>query len=115
MRPTTACWPTCRCAWPETFGFDHVSAISDPAREVSDLGGAVEWFDNQPPAIDESRALLEDKIPAGDAKLPEHGRSGADARPDRGRGAPEAAHGGVADRRGLGRGPLRHGAPTFAA
>jgi MtaA/CmuA family methyltransferase len=45
----------------EAFGFDYVSAISDPAREVSDLGGTVEWFENQPPAIVESRALLEDK------------------------------------------------------
>ncbi|MFO0892689.1 MAG: uroporphyrinogen decarboxylase family protein [Isosphaeraceae bacterium] len=45
----------------ETFGFDYVSAISDPAREVSDLGGAVEWFDNQPPAVVESHALLADK------------------------------------------------------
>src|SRR5271165_4965103 len=45
----------------ERFGFDYVSAISDPAREASDLGAAVEWFDNQPPAIIESRALLADK------------------------------------------------------
>jgi MtaA/CmuA family methyltransferase len=45
----------------EKFGFDHVSVISDPAREASDLGAAVEWFDDQPPAIIESRALLADK------------------------------------------------------
>ena len=45
----------------EKFGFDYVSAISDPAREASDLGGAIEWFDDQPPAIIESRALLQDK------------------------------------------------------
>ncbi|MGC8792637.1 MAG: uroporphyrinogen decarboxylase family protein [Bryobacteraceae bacterium] len=45
----------------ETFGFDHVSAISDPARETADLGGAIEWFDHQPPAIVESQALLADK------------------------------------------------------
>lgn len=45
----------------EKFGFDYVSAISDPAREASDLGGTVEWFDDQPPAIVESRALLQDK------------------------------------------------------
>jgi uroporphyrinogen-III decarboxylase len=54
----------------ETFGFDHVSTISDPAREVSDLGGTVQWFDNQPPAIDESRALLEDKSHLAALKLP---------------------------------------------
>jgi len=45
----------------EEFDTDYVSAISDPAREASDLGATVEWFENQPPAINESRALLEDK------------------------------------------------------
>ena len=30
----------------ERFGFDFVSAISDPAREASDLGAAVEWFED---------------------------------------------------------------------
>jgi MtaA/CmuA family methyltransferase len=43
------------------FGFDHVSVISDPAREAADLGAAVEWFDDQPPALVESRARLADK------------------------------------------------------
>jgi MtaA/CmuA family methyltransferase len=43
------------------FGFDHVSAISDPAREAVDLGAAVTWFEDQPPALDETRALLADK------------------------------------------------------
>jgi MtaA/CmuA family methyltransferase len=45
----------------ETFGFDYVSAISDPAREASDLGAAIEWFDDQPPAILETQALLAEK------------------------------------------------------
>ena len=45
----------------EKFGFDYVSAISDPAREAADLGAAVDYFDDQPPAIDENRALLADK------------------------------------------------------
>src|SRR5690242_12875429 len=45
----------------ETYGFDYVSAISDPAREASDLGAAIEWFDDQPPAILESHALLAEK------------------------------------------------------
>lgn len=45
----------------EQFGFDFVSAISDPAREAADCGAAVHFFDDQPPAIDESRALLKDK------------------------------------------------------
>jgi MtaA/CmuA family methyltransferase len=43
------------------FEFDYVSAISDPAREASDLGAAIEWFEDQPPAIIESRALLSEK------------------------------------------------------
>jgi MtaA/CmuA family methyltransferase len=45
----------------EAFGFDYVSAISDPTREAGDLGAAVEWFDHQPPALVEERALLADK------------------------------------------------------
>lgn len=45
----------------EKYGFDYVSVISDPAREASDLGGAVEWFENQPPAIIEQHAVLLDK------------------------------------------------------
>src|SRR5664279_4846893 len=45
----------------EEFGFDHVSVISDPAREVSDLGGAIEWFEDQPPALSGDDALLGDK------------------------------------------------------
>lgn len=60
----------------EAFGFDHVSAISDPAREVSDLGGTIEWFDNQPPAIVESRALLQDKARLKSLKLPDMAEPG---------------------------------------
>ncbi|HYO44810.1 MAG TPA: uroporphyrinogen decarboxylase family protein [Candidatus Limnocylindrales bacterium] len=45
----------------ERFGFDHVSAISDPAREAVDLGAAVTWFEDQPPALDDTRSLLVDK------------------------------------------------------
>ena len=45
----------------ETFEFDYVSAISDPAREASDLGAAIEWFEDQPPAIIETQALLAEK------------------------------------------------------
>jgi MtaA/CmuA family methyltransferase len=42
----------------ERFDIDYVSVISDPAREAADCGAAVDFFDDQPPAIDESRALL---------------------------------------------------------
>lgn len=43
------------------FGFDHVSVISDPAREAYDLGAAVHFPDDAPPAFDESDSLLADK------------------------------------------------------
>jgi MtaA/CmuA family methyltransferase len=45
----------------ETFGLDHVSCISDPAREAADCGATLQWFDNQPPAFIEDQALLADK------------------------------------------------------
>jgi MtaA/CmuA family methyltransferase len=45
----------------QKFDIDHVSCISDPAREAADCGAAVHYFDNQPPTIDESNALLSDK------------------------------------------------------
>ncbi len=43
------------------WDIDHVSAISDPATEAADLGAAVVFYPDQPPAVDESRALLADK------------------------------------------------------
>jgi MtaA/CmuA family methyltransferase len=54
----------------ERFDIDYVSAISDPAREAPDLGAAVEWFDDQPPAIVESRALLHEKGKLAGLRLP---------------------------------------------
>lgn len=58
-------------AMAETFDFDHVSCISDPAREASDLGATVEFFDDQPPAIDECQALLLDKSTLKQLKIPD--------------------------------------------
>ncbi len=55
----------------EKFGFDYVSAISDPAREPADLGAAVEYFDDQPPALVEDRALLADKAALARLKPPD--------------------------------------------
>jgi MtaA/CmuA family methyltransferase len=55
----------------EAFGFDHVSAISDPAREAADLGATIEWFEDQPPAIVESRALLREKSTLAALRLPD--------------------------------------------
>ncbi len=54
----------------EEFDFDHVSVISDPAREPADLGAALEWFDDQPPALAEGSALLADKTVLVDLKAP---------------------------------------------
>ncbi len=45
----------------EEFGFDYVSCISDPAREATDCGAHIEFFEDQPPAVVESDALLTDK------------------------------------------------------
>ena len=45
----------------ELFGADHVSGISDPAREAADCGARIVYFEDQPPAIDENQALLADK------------------------------------------------------
>ena len=55
----------------ETYDFDYVSTISDPAREASDLGATIEWFDDQPPAINESLALLGDKAAFGSLRVPD--------------------------------------------
>lgn len=55
----------------EHFRFDHVSVISDPAREATDLGAHVEWFDDQPPAVVDSNALLEDKSRLASLQLPD--------------------------------------------
>lgn len=55
----------------EEFGFDYVSVISDPAREAADCGAVVGYFDDQPPAIDESRARLADKTALAGLKIPD--------------------------------------------
>lgn len=55
----------------EKFDFDYVSAISDPAREATDLGAKVEFFPDQPPAIVETEALLADKSTLARTALPD--------------------------------------------
>jgi MtaA/CmuA family methyltransferase len=45
----------------EAFGMDIVSNMSDPAREACDCGARIEFFDDQPAAINEDNALLTDK------------------------------------------------------
>src|SRR5512140_1496869 len=54
----------------EAFDFDYVSVISDPAREAFDCGACIQYFDDQPPAVDESRALLADKTALGRLRQP---------------------------------------------
>ncbi len=69
----------------EAYDFDFVSVISDPAREAADCGADVEFFDDQPPAINESNALLTDKAVLDTLEIPDplgDGRMG-----DRVRGA----------------------------
>jgi MtaA/CmuA family methyltransferase len=58
------------------FDIDYVSCISDPAREATDLGAQVEFFENQPPAIVESQALLADKSLLNGLRLPDLSRTG---------------------------------------
>ncbi|MDP8244612.1 MAG: uroporphyrinogen decarboxylase family protein [Candidatus Hinthialibacter antarcticus] len=55
----------------ERFEFDYVSVISDPAREAADLGADVEYFDDQPPALNEQRALLQEKPRLNDLDFPD--------------------------------------------
>jgi MtaA/CmuA family methyltransferase len=55
----------------EQFGFDYVNTMSDPAREAADCGAAVEFFDDQPPALDEERALLADKTSLATLRCPD--------------------------------------------
>jgi MtaA/CmuA family methyltransferase len=53
------------------FDFDYVSVISDPCCEVADLGGAVKWYDNDPPGVDEANALLARKEKLADLRCPD--------------------------------------------
>lgn len=55
----------------EMFGFDYVSTISCPAREASDYGAKIQWYEDQPPAIVEQEALFEDKLALVGFRAPE--------------------------------------------
>ena len=55
----------------ETFGFDYVNTMSDPAREAADCGAIVEYFEQQPVAIVEEQALLADKAKLRHLKMPD--------------------------------------------
>ena len=53
------------------YDFDYVSCISDPAREAADCGAKVQLFDDQPPAIIESEAVLADKRSLAGLTMPD--------------------------------------------
>lgn len=55
----------------ERFNLDYVNTMSDPAREASDCGATVAWFDNQPVAIREDNALLSEKRKLARLKVPD--------------------------------------------
>jgi len=61
----------------ERFDVDHVSAISDPAREATDLGAEVHFYDDQPPALDEGNSLLADKSRLESLEIPDPLKSGS--------------------------------------
>lgn len=55
----------------EKFDVDQLSVISDPCCEAADLGAAIKFFPDQPPAIDEENALLKDKAALAGLKPPD--------------------------------------------
>ncbi len=55
----------------EQFGFDYVNTMSDPAREAADCGATVQYFDHQPVALVEDKALLADKTKLASLKVPD--------------------------------------------
>lgn len=60
------------------FDLDFLLTCSDPAREVIDMAGegSVKWYDDQPPAIDETNAALADKAQLKALRRPEPARRG---------------------------------------
>ena len=59
----------------ETFDFDYVNTMSDPAVEASDCGAAIKYYPGQPPAIDEANALLKDKSKLAKLEIPDPAKS----------------------------------------
>jgi MtaA/CmuA family methyltransferase len=53
------------------YGIDHVSGISDPAVEASDLGASVIYREDAPPAIDDNAPLLLDTGRLAALKVPD--------------------------------------------
>lgn len=61
-------------AFAEKWDVDHVSAISCPTTEAADLGAAIVYYPDQPPAVDEENALLADKATLARLRVVEPGR-----------------------------------------
>jgi len=59
------------------FGFDHVSVISDPCCEAADLGAAIFYPPDGPPAIIEESALLADASTLNSLRVPDPHRAGS--------------------------------------
>jgi MtaA/CmuA family methyltransferase len=55
----------------EKYDLDYVSVISDPAREAADCGADVQMFEDQPPGLNENKALLSDKTALAHLKVPD--------------------------------------------
>jgi MtaA/CmuA family methyltransferase len=53
-----------------TYDFDHVSAIAE-TREAPDCGAVVEYFEDQPPSVVESQALLAEKSALASLQFPD--------------------------------------------
>jgi MtaA/CmuA family methyltransferase len=66
-----------QCAAARQFGFDHVSVISDPCCEAADLGAAIFYPPDGPPAIIEERALLADPAALQKLRVPDPQRAGS--------------------------------------
>jgi MtaA/CmuA family methyltransferase len=60
-------------AFAERWDIDHVSAISCPTTEAADLGAAIIYYEDQPPAVDERKALLADKRKLSELRVIEPG------------------------------------------
>ncbi|HEY3320753.1 MAG TPA: uroporphyrinogen decarboxylase family protein [Planctomycetota bacterium] len=55
----------------EKFDFDYVNTMSDPACEAADCGAKVNFYPDQPPALDEANALLAEKSTLSTLKVPD--------------------------------------------
>jgi MtaA/CmuA family methyltransferase len=66
-----------QCAVARDFGFDHVSVISDPCCEAADLGAAIFYPPDAPPAIIEEQALLAEPATLSRLRPPDPLRSGS--------------------------------------